>query len=228
MTCPTGEASRVVPHTWSLYAIVDVCGVPPVTSDLAAWGAPVWSGTELGTTLTVPPGSCTYATLGVEVNGTTVPVVSAHLTLSDLDGDADGVLDALDACPGADDAADADVDGVPDGCEPLLVVGALAAGQPATLAVSNVLPGESVGFSVALGTGGVGPCPAPLGGVCLSLGTPVRLLGTAVADATGTATFAWTVPGGLAGQTVALQAGVARGAGGADSVVTDVVSAAIP
>src|SRR3989338_738494 len=34
-----------------------------------------------------------------------------------LDSDADGVTDASDVCPGYDDAADADSDGTPDGCE---------------------------------------------------------------------------------------------------------------
>jgi hypothetical protein len=38
-------------------------------------------------------------------------------TVSLNDADEDGVTDALDACPGFDDAQDADGDGIPDGCD---------------------------------------------------------------------------------------------------------------
>jgi len=44
--------------------------------------------------------------------------------VSDADSDADGNADCNDLCPGFDDTADADADGIPDGCEVACVAGA--------------------------------------------------------------------------------------------------------
>ena len=84
--------------------------------------------------------------------------------------------------------------------------------------------GETVMFVRGTGTG-TGPCPGTLGGLCLDL-TGAVLLGSAAADATGTAELSFTVPGFVPdGMTVTLQAVIARGPGGSSSVKSDVVTA---
>ncbi|MCB9684647.1 MAG: VCBS repeat-containing protein [Alphaproteobacteria bacterium] len=142
---------------------------------------------------------------------------------SDLD--RDGWPDDGDVCPAVPDPdqVDTDADGVGDACDApeLAVLGVASRGQEATLVASGVVPGEPVSFWVAAGSGGAGPCPAALGGLCLDLGPSAVSVGTATADATGVATLHVTVPGAvpLFG-TFGLQATVPRGAGGADSVAS--------
>jgi subtilisin family serine protease len=47
-----------------------------------------------------------------------IRIYEAADSLHCIDGDADGVCDADDLCPGFDDVLDADADGLPDGCDP--------------------------------------------------------------------------------------------------------------
>jgi len=97
-------------------------------------------------------------------------------------------------------------------------------GGSTTVTAVNAEDGETVMF--VRGTGmGPGPCPGLLGGLCLDL-TGAALLGSAVADATGTAELTFTVPGFVPdGMTVTLQAVIERGSGGSSSVKSDAISA---
>ncbi|MCB9688725.1 MAG: hypothetical protein H6738_18785 [Alphaproteobacteria bacterium] len=104
--------------------------------------------------------------------------------------------------------------------EPTLVVPDLAVGSGVVVHFYGGLPGETA--YLAGGTGlGAGPCPPALGGQCLDL-LGARLVGTAVTDADGHATFLVQVPAAATpGTPVALQVAVPRGVGGADSLLTD-------
>ncbi|MCB9684648.1 MAG: VCBS repeat-containing protein [Alphaproteobacteria bacterium] len=142
---------------------------------------------------------------------------------SDLD--RDGWPDDVDLCPAVPDPdqLDTDADGVGDACDApeLALLGVASRGEEATVVASGVAPGEPVSFWGAAGSGGVGPCPASLGGLCLDLGPSAVSIGTAAADATGVATLHVTVPGAVpVFGTFGLQATVPRGAGGADSVAS--------
>ncbi|MCB9689505.1 MAG: hypothetical protein H6738_22350 [Alphaproteobacteria bacterium] len=101
----------------------------------------------------------------------------------------------------------------------------LLAGFPTNLAAAGAQPGETVWFLGSLATG-AGPCPALLGGQCLDLLQP-QVLGSAVADANGSAVLQVLVPAGISGQTAYVQAAIRRGAGGVDSVVAPVRSAVV-
>jgi hypothetical protein len=95
-------------------------------------------------------------------------------------------------------------------------------GQPATWRVTGMNPGETAFFGVSPAGLGNGPCAPSLGGLCLDIANPVTLLGTAVADLTGTATLTINVPNAPGPcLDVALQAAVRDGPGGANSVASD-------
>jgi hypothetical protein len=87
-------------------------------------------------------------------------------------------------------------------------------GGQVTLTVSGGVPGETVAV-VAGGAQGAGPCPPAIGGRCLDVTVGTRLLGTAVADASGDAVFVIAVPAGVVapGTTVWSQAVVSDGLG---------------
>lgn len=101
----------------------------------------------------------------------------------------------------------------------------LLADFPTNLAAAGAQPGETVWFLGSLASG-AGPCPALLGGQCLDLLQP-QILGSAVADATGSAVLQVRVPAGIGGRTAYVQAAIRRGAGGVDSVVTPLASAVV-
>lgn len=106
---------------------------------------------------------------------------------------------------------------------PELTVSQIVAGSSMRLTVTDVLPGETVHFAASMnGTGG-GPClPA---GPCTDLAAPIEVIGKADANADGWVSITVPVPAGAVdGTRVALQAGVLRGPGGVDSVVTNAVS----
>ena len=68
-------------------------------------------------------------------------------------------------------------------------------------------PGRRVWLARSFAGEGAGPCPAFLGGGCMSLSDPVRLHGVTDADADGIARFSFTVPAGTSPDLpVALQA----------------------
>ena len=94
--------------------------------------------------------------------------------------------------------------------------------------VRVVRPGESVRiYRSATGTG-AGPCLPQLGGLCLDLLPPLRVLGDAVANAGGVATVTLSIPPAMpVGTPFHTQAVVRRGAGGADSVKSNTSSAVV-
>lgn len=99
-----------------------------------------------------------------------------------------------------------------------LVQGPLRRGRDVLFGVSGAAPGEDI--ALVRGALGVPSCPVVMGGVCLDVSGPV-VLGTATADATGTAIVRLPLPAGAPlGLEVATQAVAVRGAGGADSVVS--------
>ncbi|MEQ1504756.1 MAG: hypothetical protein ABMB14_21135 [Myxococcota bacterium] len=106
----------------------------------------------------------------------------------------------------------------------------LTAGAPTTYTVSGADPGEKVILAASTAGVGPGPCPAVIGGLCLSLNAPLLNLGAVFADAQGVAVFPVVVPGGTpSGAELSVQAIAKRGVGGAQSVKsnprTDVVGA---
>lgn len=115
----------------------------------------------------------------------------------------------------------------------ILTVDPLVAGQSATLEVSSLAPGETTYIAYSLYGTGNGICPAAMGGQCLNLLSPVVLLATVQADATGVATFSAPVPAAApVGLAVSFQAVAIRGLGGAQTVkspaVTEVVAGGAP
>ncbi len=140
------------------------------------------------------------------------------------DRDRDAAYDVEDLCPDAPDPhqLDADADGLGNACdEPTLaVVGVVSTGAPITLVAAGVAPGEVVAFAGAPGSGGAGPCPAALGGTCLDLGPGAVALGTAVTDATGSASLATVFPAAFPpGGAYVVQVAVARGGSSVTSAV---------
>jgi hypothetical protein len=106
----------------------------------------------------------------------------------------------------------------------------LAWGAPTRFLTTGASPGERV---VVMGTAagvGAGPCPGVLGGLCMDIRGPLRMIGSADADIDGNAAIPWTLPAsGPAGLAVSVQAVVLRGASGSDSLLsaprTDAVGA---
>ncbi|MCB9699021.1 MAG: FG-GAP repeat protein, partial [Alphaproteobacteria bacterium] len=162
---------------------------------------------------------------GTEVDGGRVLLYAGRFL---LDGDGDGVPDVNDVCPTVADPEQVDTDGdrVGDRCDrPLLdLAGTVISGGDADLVASGVGVGEQVVFWAAVGSGGAGPCPASLGGLCLDLGPSGVALGSAIADGNGVATLTATVPGlVVADGRYVVQASVRRGPGGARSVTSEVL-----
>lgn len=98
----------------------------------------------------------------------------------------------------------------------------LEPGVPATFTVTGLNPGETV--SLARGDALTGDiCPVGLGGGCVDIGGAVQILGQRTADGSGQATFTLTPPiTSPIGAETFFQAGVRRGGGGADSVISNV------
>jgi hypothetical protein len=119
------------------------------------------------------------------------------------DCNENGVSDVDDIASGT--SPDADGNGIPDECEPLLLAGPDpgVAGQPNTATVTGATPDAQVGvvFAFAAGTSAVPGCP----GVSFGLANP-RGFGVDVADAQGNASVTRPIPAGLAGRAILLQA----------------------
>ncbi|NCG19109.1 MAG: tandem-95 repeat protein [Rhodobacterales bacterium] len=98
-------------------------------------------------------------------------------------------------------------------------------GQNTIFEVTGAVPGETVYFVYSLAGAGPGQCPPPLGGLCLGVLDPINVFAQVVADGVGTASIELAVPAsGPDDLPVWFQAGMARGAGGVDSVLTNVLA----
>jgi hypothetical protein len=110
---------------------------------------------------------------------------------------------------------------------PILLQDALMRGQPAQFWVVGAHPGEVVSFLFSRSGEGEGPCSPQLGGLCVDVVDPA-VFGEAVADSSGTAILTQTIPSDAPlGQTIAVQAVIQRGTGGAESVKTHVITARV-
>lgn len=95
-------------------------------------------------------------------------------------------------------------------------------GASNTIVATGALPGERI-LLVRGRSFGDGPCPAAIGGLCVELAGFVAPVGTAIADASGRATFSVTIPAGTPiGAEATFLAVAQRGPGGANSVVSNV------
>lgn len=93
-------------------------------------------------------------------------------------------------------------------------------GQATTTTVTGAIAFETVFFLVSTGGAGSGPCPLPLGGLCLDVLKPIPKIQQIGADANGVATWAFTVPSTIpVGTNVWLHAVVDRDADSAKSNV---------
>lgn len=104
---------------------------------------------------------------------------------------------------------------LPVACEvPLVLTGGdWIPGQSTTTTVTGAVAFENVRFIVSTGGLGAGPCPAPLGGLCLDVLKPIPKVTPIIADENGVANWVFTVPSTIpAGTTVWLQAIVDRDA----------------
>lgn len=131
------------------------------------------------------------------------------------DADQDRVCDAYDQCEGNDALGDADLDGW---CEPLLMVEGLTAGGAATLTVRGARPGSAVVFLASATGASAAPQCHPAAPVCTRL-QGRRVLGAAVADAAGQASWEQPIPAGLAGRALWFQGAWVQGAAGEISAV---------
>jgi hypothetical protein len=97
----------------------------------------------------------------------------------------------------------------------------------ASFYVANANPGETAYVYATRQGLGAGPCYTEYGGLCLDILGPVRLVGSAVADASGTAVVQRWIPGRAPLIEVYTQAVVARGTAGSASVKSNTVTASI-
>jgi len=98
-------------------------------------------------------------------------------------------------------------------------------GTPVIFTIDDCLPGETVSVFGSLASGTY--CPPGYGGLCLEIGGAVKSVGSAVAGGTGIASFSRTVPAGISGRTVYVQAAAIRGIAGANSVKSNRVVAVV-
>jgi hypothetical protein len=97
----------------------------------------------------------------------------------------------------------------------------LVPGQLFMYTVTGVAPGERVWFARGTDLVADGACFDMMGGVCTDVADPA-VMGSVVADETGTATYAMTMPLAVPpGYQLAVQSWVRRGTGGADTVKTN-------
>ncbi len=110
--------------------------------------------------------------------------------------------------------------GIPPG--PELSLTSMFAGIPVTLMLNNADPNELVYFLYSSTGTGSGPCYTGLGGLCVDLLSPVNLVGSATADASGYASLVKNIPSSAPKITIWVQAVMQRGTGGVDSVKSNV------
>ena len=71
---------------------------------------------------------------------------------------------------------------------------ALVPGALFTLTTSDAAPGDKIYFLGTAAGFGAGPCPPMLGGICLDVTPPLRLVGTATADPSGEGSLYLPIP----------------------------------
>lgn len=109
---------------------------------------------------------------------------------------------------------------------PQLLLDPLLRGQSTSAKVCNTTPIELVYLAYSLAGTGAGPCPPPLGGLCLDILAP-RLFGSQAASSLGSAEFSATIPASAPLIPVYVQAVIPRGVGGSLSVKSNVVTEVI-
>ena len=107
---------------------------------------------------------------------------------------------------------------------PSLVATSLVTEIEAQFRVFNAQPGETVFLAYSFSGLGAGPVIPQLGGLQLDILAPAALFQTMQANASGHATASFQVPPTAPLTDVFLQAAIARGSGGTQSVKTDTVS----
>ncbi|MCB9680908.1 MAG: PQQ-dependent sugar dehydrogenase [Alphaproteobacteria bacterium] len=151
------------------------------------------------------------------------PLLVAALAVGCATPDGDGALGVAGAWSPDDPAFDsalplADGQLAPPTQTLDLEVSELRRGQSTTWTVSNLAASETVYVAYSLDGIQPGACLGFAGGLCLDIGGPRLLLGTAVADGAGVATVTRTVPSSIAtGTEVAFQAVAVRGANSTSS-----------
>ena len=104
----------------------------------------------------------------------------------------------------------------------------LYAGAVTNFAVEGLSPSERVLLIVSRGGVGVGPCPVVMGGTCLDVRSPRRIIGRGRADASGRAEITAALDDRLDELTgLSLQAVAIRGIDGVDTVTSNAISEAI-
>lgn len=111
-----------------------------------------------------------------------------------------------------------------DAAMPSLTATSLITEVQGKFRVFNAQPGETVYLAYSFAGLGVGPSIPQLGGLNLDLVAPVTLFQVLQANASGHATASFVVPPTAPLVDVDLQAAIARGTGGVNSVLTNTVS----
>ena len=120
---PNGK--RPVLDGYAVYSMTAPCSAQPLTSQVAAWGAPLGTFPATNTAASVrvafdqTGASCSYLAIGLVVGGVPGAALSGQTSLSVADRDGDGVPDSIDNCPNTPNPnqADADGDHVGDACD---------------------------------------------------------------------------------------------------------------
>ncbi len=110
---------------------------------------------------------------------------------------------------------------------PSLAVTSLVTEVQSTLSIFNAQPGELVHFVYSFNGFGAGPSIPQLGGLQLGILSPVTLLQSMTANASGHGILRLRIPASAPLVDVFLQGAIARGPGGAQSVVTNAVGQTI-
>ena len=108
--------------------------------------------------------------------------------------------------------------------EPSLTATSMITEIVTTITVFNAQPGETVHLAYSLVGTGAGPVIPQLGNLQLGLLAPVSLFRSTTANSSGHAVMSFTVPPAAPLIDIHFQGAIARGAGGASSVLTDTVS----
>ncbi|HMV70471.1 MAG TPA: hypothetical protein PKA64_26760 [Myxococcota bacterium] len=132
----------------------------------------------------------------------------------------------LAACTQADPFADDGSRGLPPPPQLTLTAPApMLIGHAATVTVTGDLAVGEIAYIGVSTAAGRGPCPASLGGQCLSITAP-RLLGSVTVEETGAAELTFTVPPNLPpGRDMVFQAALVRGINGQATVLSNTDSA---